>query len=110
MAQFYDVVVLKAGRHGPFVAGKEAGGIGPACVKAAIVRQPRLRKNPCSGNLGFVRHLGMPIMRLSRRPKRFPVPPARPSGERMDLAMAMALALFGMFAGSTALFFYRIAR
>ena len=50
-------------------------------------------------------------MPLSRRPKRgcrrrF----SRFSGARMDLAMAMALTLFGMFAGSTALFFYRIAR
>jgi hypothetical protein len=32
------------------------------------------------------------------------------NGESMDLAMAMGLALFGMFAGSTVLFFYKIAR
>jgi hypothetical protein len=32
------------------------------------------------------------------------------SGGCMDLAMAMGLALFGMFAGSTVLFFYRIVR
>ncbi|MEJ8796824.1 UDP pyrophosphate phosphatase [Trinickia caryophylli] len=32
------------------------------------------------------------------------------TGVGMDLAMAMALAMFGMFAGSTALFFYRIGR
>jgi hypothetical protein len=31
-------------------------------------------------------------------------------GGRMDLAMAMGLALIGMFAGSTVLFFYKIAR
>jgi hypothetical protein len=28
----------------------------------------------------------------------------------MDIAMAMGLTLFGMFAGSTVLFFYRFAR
>jgi hypothetical protein len=32
------------------------------------------------------------------------------SGVDMDLAMAMGLTLFGMFAGSTFLFFTRIAR
>ncbi|TKC80373.1 hypothetical protein FAZ69_29095 [Trinickia terrae] len=31
-------------------------------------------------------------------------------GGRMDLAMAMGLALFGMFAGSTVVFFYKLAR
>ena len=32
------------------------------------------------------------------------------SGAIMDLAMAMGLALFGIFTGSTVLFFYRLAR
>jgi hypothetical protein len=31
-------------------------------------------------------------------------------GGRMDLAMAMGVALFGMFAGSTIYFFYKVAR
>jgi hypothetical protein len=31
-------------------------------------------------------------------------------GERMDLAMAMGLTLFGMFTGSTVLFFYHLGR
>jgi hypothetical protein len=31
-------------------------------------------------------------------------------GEHMDLAMAMGLTLFGMFTGSTVLFFYRLGR
>jgi hypothetical protein len=31
-------------------------------------------------------------------------------GGCMDLAMAMGIALFGMFAGSTVLFFYQLAR
>lgn len=35
---------------------------------------------------------------------------ANRSGVSMDLAMAMGLALFGIFAGSTAFFFYRLPR
>ncbi|MET3819342.1 hypothetical protein ACVK00_003385 [Burkholderia sp. PvR073] len=31
-------------------------------------------------------------------------------GAAMDLAMAMGIALFGMFTGSTVLFFYRLGR
>jgi len=32
------------------------------------------------------------------------------SGASMDLAMAMGLSLFGIFAGSTVFFFYRLPR
>ncbi|MEW6341598.1 MAG: hypothetical protein AB1704_13060 [Pseudomonadota bacterium] len=32
------------------------------------------------------------------------------SGGAMDLAMAMGMALFGMFAGSTVYFFYKLDR
>ena len=35
---------------------------------------------------------------------------ANRSGVSMDLAMAMGLSLFGIFAGSTAFFFYRLPR
>ncbi|ACB63721.1 UDP pyrophosphate phosphatase [Burkholderia ambifaria] len=31
-------------------------------------------------------------------------------GAAMDLAMAMGIALFGMFTGSTVLFFYQLGR
>lgn len=50
---------------------------------------------------------GFPIIEL-----RVPETPriGRLAGGCMDLAMAMGLSLFGMFAGSTVLFFYRLAR
>ena len=35
---------------------------------------------------------------------------ANRSGASMDLAMAMGLSLFGIFAGSTVFFFYRLPR
>jgi hypothetical protein len=35
---------------------------------------------------------------------------ANRSGASMDLAMAMGLALFGIFTGSTVFFFYRLPR
>jgi hypothetical protein len=42
------------------------------------------------------------LVRIRRRPN--------DTGGCMDLAMAMGLALFGMFAGSTFVFFYKISR
>ncbi|AHI63205.1 UDP pyrophosphate phosphatase [Burkholderia thailandensis] len=38
------------------------------------------------------------------------VPDLSQQGASMDLATAMALTLFGMFTGSTVLFFYKVGR
>jgi hypothetical protein len=34
----------------------------------------------------------------------------RPTGEIMDLAMAMGVAMFGLFGASTAIFLYKLKR
>jgi hypothetical protein len=39
-----------------------------------------------------------------------PVWDSRRTGEIMDLAMAMGVAMFGLFGGSTAVFLYKLTR
>jgi hypothetical protein len=58
---------------------------------------------PCFSQDGLFscrRHVSTPALAFNRYR----------SGASMDLAMAMGLALFGIFTGSTVLFFYRLAR
>ncbi|MGG1943993.1 hypothetical protein AB1286_04200 [Trinickia sp. NRRL B-1857] len=54
-----------------------------------------------------------PVLDAGRRVRRrrpLKRQPQKRSGAIMDLAMAMGLSLFGIFAGSTVFFFYRLPR
>jgi hypothetical protein len=89
-----------------------------ARAETVIVREVGLRKNPWWGNRGFCPRRGLADNSRSRplsvRWAAFLVHASARAAPRqgrcMDLAMAMGLALFGMFAGSTVLFFYRLGR
>jgi len=63
---------------------------------------------PFSGNCGCYRTVGTINNVYEARPR--PDAITRFSGGAMDLAMAMSVALFGMFTGSTIYFFYKFAR
>jgi hypothetical protein len=61
---------------------------------------------PFWGNCGFAEPVSLPIIRRTARS--FQPPGNTDSGGVMDLAMAMGVALFGMFAASTVYFFYKL--
>jgi hypothetical protein len=63
---------------------------------------------PFSGNCGFAKPESLPIILPVARSSELPGSPDR--GGVMDLAMAMGVALFGMFAASTIYFFYKLER
>ncbi len=63
---------------------------------------------PFSGNYGFAPLVSVTIIRLTARPFQRRARPT--SGGVMDLAMAMGMALFSMFAVSTVYFFYHLER
>ncbi|CAG9243139.1 hypothetical protein PCAR4_130024 [Paraburkholderia caribensis] len=63
---------------------------------------------PFSGNCGCYRTVGAINNVYEDRLR--PDPITRFSGGAMDLAMAMSVALFGMFTGSTIYFFYKFTR
>ena len=79
-----------------------------SCGERPILRRFALRGNPLSGNCGCYRTVGA-INNVyedgqpSDTDTRF-------QGGAMDLAMAMSVALFGMFTGSTIYFFYKFTR
>jgi hypothetical protein len=57
---------------------------------------------------GVTARTGLPIIRTSAGCSTGG--PTVQNGGRMDLAMAMGVALLGMFAGSTIYFFYKVER
>jgi hypothetical protein len=63
---------------------------------------------PFPGNYGFARPVSLTIIRPTARS--FNLSGRTTSGGLMDLAMAMGVALFGMFAASTVYFFYKLDR
>lgn len=84
-------------------------GNGPAAPGArTILRCFTLRGNPSGEIAGVAPVPFLPIIRLTARS--FRRLGETGSGGMMDLAMAMGVALFGMFAASTVYFFYKLER
>ncbi|PQV51819.1 hypothetical protein B0G83_10427 [Paraburkholderia sp. BL21I4N1] len=73
-----------------------------------ILRCFALRGNPSREIAGVAQGPSLPI--IAELSGHFCPPDPTCSGGTMDLAMAMGVALFGMFAASTVYFFYKIER
>jgi hypothetical protein len=79
-------------------------------VSPPIVRRFALRGNPLSGNCECRRTVVRVDNWYDRPITRFRISGISFSGGAMDLAMAMGVALLGMFAGSTIYFFHKVSR
>jgi hypothetical protein len=77
-------------------------------LEATILRCFALRGNPSREIAGVRKALSMSI--IHSLPGGFRLLGETGSGGTMDLAMAMGVALFGMFAVSTVYFFYKLER
>ena len=83
----------------------------PAALRTPIFLRFTLRGNPSREIAGVSAQSILLIMCTSARSGRMRSDATHTvSGGAMDLAMAMSVALFGMFTGSTIYFFYKVAR
>jgi hypothetical protein len=102
---------LKADAGGPETGPSWPASVGISCAalrERMILRCFPLRGNPSGEIAGVAARSSLLIIRQTARQLRLPGETA--SGGSMDLAMAMGVALFGMFAASTFYFFHKLGR